>query len=508
VDIDDRDEQEDLGRHIERHGRMKLGAVLEAFGGVAEVLDQMHQRGEVLGDLQPASLLVRGDGSVEIHDAGPHRPPGDPAYLAPERFDRGEPSPAADLYALGAVLYHALTGRPPIEGGGQAEVLANLLLHGARRADEVDPAVPAHAADALAAAMARDPVGRFTSAGQLMRALRGEEQVTPSPGRRSVAAKKSGRSRGTPLQWLGFLAAVGLLTCIVLLQLSKLRRPPAEDDGPLAVEPVRGGTLRVGTTSSISGLDPVTLGASGQADLLPLLYDTLVEVDQAGDPVPSLARTWEVYSRYTRYVFHVREGVAFHPDPCLPEQRHELDAGDVRGSLERVLVHIARDPDSAWQTLPAVEGTAALLAGEAEQLAGVQALDAYTVEVRFLDPAPTFLQCLTWAQWSMVAEEALATYGPEDMGLHVVGTGPYRLEHAEAGSTLTLERFADGWHRDAVGRPLPYLDRMELRAYGDSATARAALGEGEIDLLLGASRGTDDLTPRSLRELWLEPAAP
>ena len=175
-----------------------------------------------------------------------------------------------------------------------------------------------------------------------IRDRRGEETVEPPAPRSALAKPPRDPSRGTPLQWLGFLIAVAVVVGIVLVKLSGMQAP-VDPDSTIApdVEPVRGGTLRVGTVGALEGLDPIPSQVSGQPPVHTLVYDTLVELDPSGEPVPSLAQTWTVSNGYTRYELRIREGVRFHPDPCLPGEGHELEARDVRATLERVLLRIS-----------------------------------------------------------------------------------------------------------------------------------------------------------------------
>jgi eukaryotic-like serine/threonine-protein kinase len=147
-------------------------------------LDYAHRNGVVHRDVKPGNLLRSREGSVKLADFGIAKAAedsditkvgsvlGTAAYLAPEQA-RGEPAgPPSDLYALGVVAYQLLAGRLPYDAGSLTD-LARLQETGPPpRLDELDPAVPAALAAAVARALHREPEQRFADAAEMETALR------------------------------------------------------------------------------------------------------------------------------------------------------------------------------------------------------------------------------------------------------------------------------------------------------------------------------------------------
>jgi hypothetical protein len=118
--------------------RMAAQAVKEA----AEALAAGHSQGLIHRDLKPSNLLRDAAGRVRVTDFGLAKDLtagrdltltgeqlGTPAYMAPEQVDsrRGVVGSAADVYGLGATLFHTLTGRPPFDGATTAEILHHVM---------------------------------------------------------------------------------------------------------------------------------------------------------------------------------------------------------------------------------------------------------------------------------------------------------------------------------------------------------------------------------------------
>src|SRR5207249_2720962 len=107
---------------------------------LARAVHHAHRQGLVHRDLKPANVMLTAAGSLKITDfgiakqltdsAGPTSTGvllGTPSYMAPEQAAVGQQvGPAADIYALGVILYEALTGRPPFLAPTVAEMLIQI----------------------------------------------------------------------------------------------------------------------------------------------------------------------------------------------------------------------------------------------------------------------------------------------------------------------------------------------------------------------------------------------
>ena len=181
-------EGETLSDLLRRRGRLEpaeaVALALQACSG----LETAHQAGLVHRDIKPQNLLLTPEATLKIADFGIARSLdgtqlteagtvlGTAAYLAPEQA-AGEPvTAAADVYALGAVLYELLTGRPPYVAETLAELFAQQRRGAIAPARELAPGVPASLEDAVMRALARDPAYRPESAA----AFAGELGVAPT----------------------------------------------------------------------------------------------------------------------------------------------------------------------------------------------------------------------------------------------------------------------------------------------------------------------------------------
>ncbi|MEU9148510.1 serine/threonine-protein kinase [Streptomyces sp. NPDC048349] len=185
-----------------REETLAPGALARLGAGLAEALRDIHRAGVVHRDLKPSNVLMAPDG-VRVIDFGISRPAdsdlrtetgkliGTPPFMAPEQFQRPrEVGPAADVFAMGAVLVHAATGRGPFDSDSHY-LVAYQVVH-----SEPDlTGVPASLAPVIARCLAKDPADRPTPdalLGELRAAAYPTEEETrafiPQP-RRPVSAQ-------------------------------------------------------------------------------------------------------------------------------------------------------------------------------------------------------------------------------------------------------------------------------------------------------------------------------
>jgi serine/threonine-protein kinase len=119
------------------------GKAAEMLSTLARAVHAAHVNGTVHRDLKPANILCTSDGTLKITDFGLARsleeteqtlltlegtPVGTPSYMSPEQaLGKNALGAAVDMYALGAILYEMLTGRPPFRGESAVETQRQVI---------------------------------------------------------------------------------------------------------------------------------------------------------------------------------------------------------------------------------------------------------------------------------------------------------------------------------------------------------------------------------------------
>ncbi len=248
-------EGEGLDRLLERRGRLPEGEAVRIACDVAKALAAAHQQGILHRDVKPGNVLLDSTGRVMLSDFGlakvsfeqsfkvsagaiekgaatsglgqtdPGRIMGTPFYMAPEVILGRDPTPAADVYAVGVMLYEMLTGSVPFRGSTPTEVFKAHVDSLPAPIAETVPGVTLDTARVVYRALEKDPGTRPGDASALakdLEALLDRERLSGERAERArlgaemaaaLAAMRPAARRG--LSWgrfavLGVLLALGM----------------------------------------------------------------------------------------------------------------------------------------------------------------------------------------------------------------------------------------------------------------------------------------------------------
>ncbi|PWR09738.1 serine/threonine protein kinase [Micromonospora acroterricola] len=169
-----------LANRLGRDGRLPWREAVTIGAEVSSALATAHARGVVHRDVTPGNVMLTSTG-VKVVDFGisalvgeSEKGPdgallGTPAYLAPERLDNGQVSPATDVYAVGLLLYRMLTGRLPWQASTTTQMLRAHMYNDPEPMPEV-PGLPDGVSDLVRRCLAKQPVDRPATA-ELARTL-------------------------------------------------------------------------------------------------------------------------------------------------------------------------------------------------------------------------------------------------------------------------------------------------------------------------------------------------
>jgi serine/threonine protein kinase len=208
-----------LAEVIAEQGKLSVPRAIHYVRQIADALDAVHRAEVVHGDIKPANVLIPDNGIAKLSDFGVSRQVwnaetlhttgpvlGTPAYMAPELLDGKRPSPASDLFALGATLFTAVEGEPPYGSDGVPLSTMKRVIH-----NEMVPMRSAGPlAPLLASMLAAEPAERPTAAGasRLLRELGGTIDPIKETGTEPIARRR---------RWLVPGSAVAAVVVLVLI---------------------------------------------------------------------------------------------------------------------------------------------------------------------------------------------------------------------------------------------------------------------------------------------------
>jgi serine/threonine protein kinase len=177
-------EGKEFASYLDEVGKMEVGAAVRVVRQVCKALTAAHDRGVVHRDMKPENVFLTGDPAepiAKVIDFGisklADRPGtaltktgmimGTPSYMAPEQARGERVDHRADIYAVGAILYCALTGQRPFDRGDPTATLTAVLTQDPPRPRSIVPTIPEPLEMIIQRAMAKRPEDRYATMADL-----------------------------------------------------------------------------------------------------------------------------------------------------------------------------------------------------------------------------------------------------------------------------------------------------------------------------------------------------
>lgn len=234
----------------------------------------------------------------------------------------------------------------------------------------------------------------------------------------------------------------------------------------------------IGIESEPERLDPLTIKNPKTFILSWQIYEGLLGFDESGKIKPALAERWETKDSKT-WIFHIRKNATFHSSEVfgVPAKSRSVTVKDVLWSYT---AYCSPSAYSSFLLTDSIEGCADYNSGKAKSVAGLKAIDDYTLQVTLKNPEPFFINRLSTAWIAVFPKEATQPEFKDTWGLKLaVGTGPYRLKTL-SDSEIILERNDDYWDKENS----PKVERLVYRVLKNDQIRFAELNKQKIDLMV------------------------
>ncbi len=223
---------------LKERGKLAVNEALSVAKRVAVALEAARRLGIVHRDIKPANILLSKDGVVKVADFGlakeretrgsisePGQIVGTPHYMAPEQAEGKAVDHRTDIYAIGATLYHLLSGKRPFDGPTPIAIVVKTLRESPPPLRTLDPSIPENVAALVERMMSKSPEARPQTCEELVKAI-DSLKAAPAP----LAAPAPRRAAMVALPVAGIL----VLGIVVGLILGRSPKAPAPPPAPVA----------------------------------------------------------------------------------------------------------------------------------------------------------------------------------------------------------------------------------------------------------------------------------
>jgi peptide/nickel transport system substrate-binding protein len=248
-----------------------------------------------------------------------------------------------------------------------------------------------------------------------------------------------------------------------------------------------GGEFRFMSPEKVESLIPIQAVDIYTQRITSQIFDQLLVLDPNSQKiVPGLAVAHSVSKNGLVYTFQIRKGVRFHPDNCFENETRELDANDIKFTLDMACSGLKINKVS-WLLVDRVKGAKDFYNQSKNTLpekgvSGIKVVNKNTLEITLNEPLASFEKILSYSGFGVFPKEAYELYG-DKLSKHPIGTGPFKLDMLSK-KAIRLIRNDHYWKKDEFGNELPFLGSIRMTYAENKRSELMAFRSGKIDLVL------------------------